>query len=87
MGGLKRHVSAKHPSTETDITTAVDVKLTTLRCLINVSPVSNSFFFFQPSDFIRTPLFVNFEINEFISGLLCYFLSLLELFTPNFQAN
>ena len=28
---------------------------------------------------------MNLKKDEFITGLVCYFLSLLELFTPNFQ--
>ena len=33
----------------------------------------------------KRPPFINLKNIEFITGLLCYFLSLLELFTPNFQ--
>ena len=58
-----------------------DLHLCTLRCLINVPPLFN---FFQPPDLIRTPRLLIFKKIEFSTSLLCYFLSLLELFTPNF---
>ena len=56
-----------------------------LRCLVNVPPLINFLIFFRPPDCIRKPPFITFKKIEFITGLLCYFLSLLQLFTPNFQ--
>ena len=39
----------------------------------------------NPPDPIRTTPFINFKEIEFITGLLCYFLSFLVLFMANFQ--
>ena len=48
-------------------------------CLINF------LIFFQSPGPYKDPPFINFKKIEFITGLLCYFLSFLKLFTPNFQ--
>ena len=57
----------------------------TLRCLISVPPPFIKFLIFSNPRTLLGPPFINFKKIEFITGLLCYFLSLLELFTPNFQ--
>ena len=43
------------------------------------------FEFFPTPRTLLGPPFINFKEIEFIAGLLCYFFSLLVLFTPNFQ--
>ena len=48
-------------------------------------PLINSWNFFQPPGPYWTPPFITFKEIEFITGLLCYFLSLLVIFTSNFQ--
>ena len=60
--------------------------LITLRCPINISPPRISIFdFFPTPQTLLGPPFIDFKKIEFITGMLCYFLSLLELFTPNLQ--
>ena len=64
------------------------IYIRTLRCLINVPPPALRLFIFlffsNPHTLLGPPVYY-FKKIEFITGLLCYFLYLLELFTPNFQ--